>query len=165
MKFESKFGVGEICIVNEKTYEKPFSNRERYFGERLVKIMSVIFSAGDPNPRYLVEIPLKDGGVQHAYANEGELTGDPEFDQDEGRYPPDEDQISDAEWDEERIDAIGQNGNGGEHYGEPPRNDRHRGHNIVEQGDLTGRCTLCGQVFNIGDKIVIACKGKQEVGK
>lgn len=116
MKFESKFGVGEICIVNEMHYGNPYSNRSNFRGERLVKIMSVIFSAGNPHPRYLVEIPLKDGGVQHAYVNEGELTGDPEFNQDEGRYPPDEDQMPDAEWDEERADLIGINGNDGLHY-------------------------------------------------
>lgn len=90
MKFESKFGVGEICVANEMHHGNPCSNRSNFRGERLVKIMSVIFSTGDPHPRYLVEIPLKDGGVQNAYANECDLTGDPEFDQDEGRYHPEE---------------------------------------------------------------------------
>lgn len=157
MKFESKFGVGEICIVNEKTYQYPPNNRDRYTGERLVKIVSVIFSAGNPNPRYMVEMPLKCGGVQHAYANEGELTGDPEFDQDAGRYPPDEDQNSDADWDEDRIDVIGQNGPTGEHYKIKSIISLKNGHRIVDQGYKVGRCDRCGEVWNIADPVETTC--------
>ena len=68
----------------------PCSNRSNFRGERLVKIMSVIFQLAILIHDTWSRSHLKTVVVQNAYANECDLTGDPEFDQDEGRYHPEE---------------------------------------------------------------------------
>lgn len=85
MKFESKYGIGEVCVYNEQP--SPCSQR-RAVSELLVKIDCVMFD--DQGVKYQVENITGTGFIQKFVCSEKELVGDPEFDQDKGRYPEEE---------------------------------------------------------------------------
>jgi len=82
MKFESKFGLGEIVI------RETHKNGEMV-QERMMEVVSIIIGSHKGC----------DGGIEYAYCcedtqnghrqmyEEGMLVGDPDFDQDVGAYP------------------------------------------------------------------------------
>jgi hypothetical protein len=78
MKFESKFGIGEIVCTKQV-----FSSRG-VFQDVLLKVIAVNFSS-DGLPAYTVR--LQDG--QLTVFQESELIGDPDFNQETGKYPED----------------------------------------------------------------------------
>ena len=77
MKFESKFGIGEICAVNDK-------ESARKMRDELVKILHVTFSKA--GALYTCEWFAASGIMQRAQFEEWELTGDPDFNQETGSY-------------------------------------------------------------------------------
>lgn len=81
MKFESKIGIGEICGYNEN----PLRGLRR-MEDILVKVVAITFDSGGAH--YTCEHIGKAFGVQRFSAYENQLNGDPDFDQTEGRYPP-----------------------------------------------------------------------------
>ena len=85
MKFESKFGLGEIVIINNKD-ELSYESRRIKLPELVAKVVAVIFEL-DGRIKYGIEIITKDHLVQHKYAYECELLGDPDYNQDLGKYP------------------------------------------------------------------------------
>lgn len=77
MKFESKFGVGEIvCMDTVKASGNVVSSE-------LLKVVTVAFGT-DLIPAYLCRYPRTGAQI---WAAENELIGDPDFDQDAGKYP------------------------------------------------------------------------------
>lgn len=85
MKFETAIGIGEVCVYNEGV------NRSgRDMPELLVKVVAVTFEA-DNRLTYTVEHIGGAFGVQNFHCKSSDLTGDPEFNQDEGCYPPEDD--------------------------------------------------------------------------
>lgn len=81
MKFESKIGLGEICGYNESA-ERGLRRME----DILVKVVAVTFD--NNGVHYVCEHIGKAFGVQRFSAYESQLVGDPDFNQTEGRYPP-----------------------------------------------------------------------------
>lgn len=86
MKFESKFGLGEVCIYNDKSNATYNSRREKY-PDCLVKVIGVHFEFGSDEPNYSVELPTTTGAIQVLRVNGCSLVGDGDFDQEAGRYP------------------------------------------------------------------------------
>jgi hypothetical protein len=80
MKFASKFGVGEVVILN--------NGRDRVGSpmETLAKIVAIQFDI-DGQIHFLVRL-ASTGTITHAF--EAEMEGDPLFDQDKGCYPEEE---------------------------------------------------------------------------
>ena len=85
MKFESKFGLGEIVIINNND-ELSCESRRIKLPELVAKVVAIIFEMNG-HIKYGIEIITKDNFVQHKYAYECELLGDPDFDHDLGKYP------------------------------------------------------------------------------
>ena len=85
MKFKSKFGLGEIVVINNND-EISYESRRMMLPELAAKVVAVIFEL-DGRIKYGIEIIAKDHLVQHKYAYECELLGDPDFDQELGKYP------------------------------------------------------------------------------
>lgn len=83
MKFESKIGIGEICGYNEDA-----TRGDRRMEDILVKVIAVTFATGG-DIGYTVEHIGSRFGVQRFTCNECQLSGDPAFDQNLGRYPGD----------------------------------------------------------------------------
>lgn len=81
MRFESKIGIGEICGYNENA-----GRGSRRMEDILVKVVAVTFDSNGVH--YTCEHIGKAFGVQRFQAYENQLTGDPDFNQIEGRYPP-----------------------------------------------------------------------------
>jgi len=81
MKFESKYGVNEICGYNEQKCD--FG---RSIPDVLVKIIGVIFET-DGRVTYSLEYVTNNMEVKRLVCPESHLTGDPAFDQNAGRYP------------------------------------------------------------------------------
>ena len=79
MKFESKFGLGEIVCTKQQ------QKGERFFSDSLFKIIGVTFAL-DGTKAYLVR--LEDGHMTQFM--ESELIGDPDFNQESG-YPDHDD--------------------------------------------------------------------------
>lgn len=76
MKFESKFGLGEIV------------SRDRYKGDELIasefyEVVSIIITS------YGVSYGCRHTSGQVMGFGESELDGDPDFDQEKGAYPTD----------------------------------------------------------------------------
>ena len=83
MKFESKFGIGEICGYNEDA-----RRGDRKMDDVLVRVVSITFDInGDCT--HLVEHIGSSFGVQRFPAAVYLLHGDPDFDQAAGCYPAD----------------------------------------------------------------------------
>lgn len=78
MKFESKFGVGEICGYGEYLVARGGQ-------DQLVKVVAVTFGL-DGCVEYMVELS-NHIGIGRISITEKQLNGDPDFDQDAGRYP------------------------------------------------------------------------------
>ncbi len=84
MKFESKFGLGEICVYNEDQFRGNSINNRR-MTDLLVKVVAVTFDM-DGNATYTVELANDKIGIQRINVHEASLTGDPAFDQETGSY-------------------------------------------------------------------------------
>jgi hypothetical protein len=80
MKFESKIGLGEICGYNENA-----GRGNRRMEDILVKVVAVCFD--NNGVHYTCEHIGKAFGVQRFPAYENQLNGDPDFDQETGKYP------------------------------------------------------------------------------
>lgn len=88
MKFESKYGVGEICIYNDEAAYRPNSPANtKQMPDVLVKIVCIAFDI-DGSSNYTVEHIGNQFGMQRFSAGETLLTGDPDFDQETGLYAP-----------------------------------------------------------------------------
>lgn len=83
MKFETQFGLGEICGYNENA-----SRGDKTMPDILVKVVGITFDI-DGQCNYTVEHIGNMFGMQRFGAAIASLNGDPEFDQEEGRYPAD----------------------------------------------------------------------------
>lgn len=77
MKFESKFGLGEIVTHEMK-------NATEVVGDFLMEIVGIQIDR-DKKFMYICRHTASDGG-QVALYHESELIGDPDFDQDAGQY-------------------------------------------------------------------------------
>lgn len=86
MKFESKLGIGEVCIYNDNSTSPLGSRRDKY-PDCLVKVVAVHFEIGATEPQYTIELPTTTGAIQMLRVNGGSLVGDGDFDQDAGCYP------------------------------------------------------------------------------
>lgn len=80
MKFESKFGIGEIVSTRQ------IIRSGRIRPDELLEVIGVVFSK-DKTPIYACRLP----NMLPAYFDEHELTGDPTFNQETGEYPPQND--------------------------------------------------------------------------
>lgn len=78
MKFESKFGVGEIVIIGSNIQARRDRGTD-YLGE----VIAVIFEKESTG--YLVDVQTPKGPQRGQY-NESSLVGDPDFNQDTGEY-------------------------------------------------------------------------------
>jgi tRNA G37 N-methylase Trm5 len=82
MKFETKFGIGEICIHD------PFAGRDKESSpprDLLVKVVAI--QINNAAITYICENILTNGHVEYINCHEKDLIGDPEFDQEKGCYP------------------------------------------------------------------------------
>lgn len=77
MKFESKFGVGEIVIYDP--HQREAASAKSYH-DALLEVQAVIFEIGG-TVRYVCRYPSS--GITGTFA-EGQLLGDPDFDQETG---------------------------------------------------------------------------------
>ena len=77
MKFESEFGLGEVCIYNADAKRGDSEMREL-----LVKVVFVTFDL-DGSVTYMVE-QIGRNGMQRFNTTGANLTGDPDFDQENG---------------------------------------------------------------------------------
>ena len=83
MKFESKYGLGEICLVNMQEAQP---NMERMLPELMVKVLAVTFEV-DGRWFYTVEHIDNNRKIGRFTMPETEMTGDPDYDQETGGYP------------------------------------------------------------------------------
>lgn len=74
MKFESKYGIGEVILTKQQI------RGDKMHGEILAKIVGIVFDV-DKKPIYACRI-AQTGYVIHL--NESEIIGDPDFDQEKG---------------------------------------------------------------------------------
>lgn len=81
MKYESEFGLGEICIYNADDYK-----RKRSLPDLLVKVVAVTIEMGGAI-EYTIESITTENIVQRFRVSGVELTGDPDYDQVVGCYP------------------------------------------------------------------------------
>lgn len=79
MKFETKIGINEIVEYN--VYKG-----EELINSEFLKVKAITFTV-DGIASYLCEYPAS--GIQK-YFDECEIIGDPEFDQELGKYPEEE---------------------------------------------------------------------------
>ncbi len=84
MKFESKFGLGEICGYNEDA-----KKGDKTMPDILVKVVQIVFDC-DGQCNYTVEHIGSQFGIQRFMAAKSMLVGDPAFDQELGCYPPED---------------------------------------------------------------------------
>ena len=82
MKFQSKFGLGEICVYD------PTGRRSEKVNDLLVKVVQVVFEVGG-TVGYTVEFKASNGTIQRILVHESSLEGDPEFNQEVGMYAGD----------------------------------------------------------------------------
>ena len=83
MKIETEFGIGEIvCIMDANSHN---NNIPDLLGQ-VVSIQLDREATG-----YVVEIPSNNVHVQRVVYYAWQLTGDPDYDQELGRYPEEED--------------------------------------------------------------------------
>lgn len=83
MKFESEFGLGEICRYNQADNAREAGGRSLL--ELMVKVVFVTFDqTGDCT--YMVEHAGHSFGMQRFNTTGESLTGDPDFDQEIGMY-------------------------------------------------------------------------------
>lgn len=83
MKFESKFGIGEIVVIHANVQNR--RGGSDYLGE----IFAITFGK-DGDLAYQVEVQYPAGMQRMSFA-EHQLEGDPLFDQDTGCYPEGDD--------------------------------------------------------------------------
>ena len=87
MKFESKFGIGEICTYGEDVFKKARSeNVAPHSSDHFAKVLAVNFE--ESGISYTCEISTI-YGVQRIQLTESSLKGDPDFDRELG-YPEEE---------------------------------------------------------------------------
>lgn len=79
MKFESKFGIGEIVIVGTNIQSRN-ENGKDYLGE----VVCAVFDGSGTD--YIVDVQVPTG-IQRMQLKESQLDGDPDFDQESGCYP------------------------------------------------------------------------------
>lgn len=77
MKFESKYGMGEIVVVGGNVQSRKPEKGQDYLGE----IMTVLFDDGKPS--YMVDVQVPHG-IQRLHLLESQIKGDPEFNQKTG---------------------------------------------------------------------------------
>ena len=82
MKFESNFGIGEVCIYNENA-----KRDDRQMDDLLVKILAITFGAQN-EVVFTVESTSIKVGIQRITCGLDQLTGDPDFNQETGSYAP-----------------------------------------------------------------------------
>lgn len=75
MKYESKFGIGEIVVTKQKERDG------RIIPDLIGEVIEVHFG----KEAKTITVRISGGILQHF--REDELEGDPEFDQELGRYP------------------------------------------------------------------------------
>lgn len=76
MKFESAFGLGEIVLTKQHTRES------RIFMDSILKVIAIQFSLDDGI--FYACRDAERGGI--LYYTESELIGDPDFNQETGKY-------------------------------------------------------------------------------
>lgn len=82
MKFESKFGIGEIVHWSK---ENP-RLQEKFLRDEFLEVNAIVFGrTSDGRIDYIYQCRHTDGRVSSLA--EFELDGDPTFDQETGRYP------------------------------------------------------------------------------
>lgn len=86
MKFESKYGLGEIVVVGLKAQEKANDSGKAH--DVLGEVIEINF-VPDSKPRYAVRV-TGFAWQSVCWYNECELDGDPDFDQEAGKYPQSE---------------------------------------------------------------------------
>ena len=79
MKFETKFGIGEIVYIMAA------NSHNNNIPDLLGQIVSLVI--GRDNVMYLVELVTSDHDVRRVHYEEWQITGDPDYDQELGRYP------------------------------------------------------------------------------
>ena len=79
MKFERKFGMGEVCIYNQQP-----EGCSRVMRDELVNVVAVQFEVGGIT-NYLIEF-VNTYAIQRILIAEASLTGDPDFNQETGQY-------------------------------------------------------------------------------
>ena len=84
MKFESEFGIGEICVYNENA-----RRGDKVMDDILVKVVEIHFDI-DGQCNYTVEHISSSFGLQRFPAAKTSLHGDPDFNQELGCYPPED---------------------------------------------------------------------------
>lgn len=82
MKFETEFGLGEICGYNEDARR----GDSKKMDDLLVKVVSITFDI-DGQINYMVEHIGSMYGMQRFGAAAGLLNGDPAYNQEAGAYP------------------------------------------------------------------------------
>lgn len=80
MKFESKFGIGEIVI-------REFRKGSELLGDDFYEVIAIVFSKESIN--YACR---HHNGLVHQFM-EYELIGDPDFNQETGKYPEENDSV------------------------------------------------------------------------
>lgn len=82
MKFESKFGIGEIVI-------KEVRKNGEFINDFIYEVKAVVFGTGSTDPSRIETMysvfDARTGAI--SWMNEYELIGDPLFDQELGKYP------------------------------------------------------------------------------
>lgn len=78
MKFETKFGIGEIVHFNPST-------KNHRLNDELLKVVGIYIDA-DKSVRYVCQWPQT--GFCASYT-ENQIKGDPDFNQEAGEYPED----------------------------------------------------------------------------
>jgi hypothetical protein len=81
MKHESKYGLNEICEYGEDLYTKSKQKQPDLF----LKVIGIIFTVGGTT-EYLCEYTDMTGQIHKQYFAESQLEGDPDFNQDAGKY-------------------------------------------------------------------------------
>ena len=77
MKFESKFGIGEVVLTSQRW------RGSRLLQDQILVINAVVFQMDNERAYYA----RTGDGFVHVF-QEAELIGDPDFDQETGDYPP-----------------------------------------------------------------------------
>lgn len=88
MKFESKCGVGEYVLIDAN---KPDTGHARKHLDEVALVLAVQFSLTGET-EYLVERYTTTREVMRYMVTENRLTPDPDFDQELGCYPPEQEQ-------------------------------------------------------------------------
>lgn len=87
MKFESKFGIGEVVVTRQRVRPEEPPGRANIHRDLIGEIIAVVFERG-ASPAYHVRV-ISDMSIPSIQTfREWELVGDPTFNQETGEYPP-----------------------------------------------------------------------------